>query len=43
MAHLVVKFILAGLVRCVIDCRAKEPRVTVSWPLYFKRIAPAGK
>lgn len=42
MAHLVVKFILAGLVRCVIDCRAKEPRVTVSWPLYFKRIAPAG-
>lgn len=42
MAHLVVKFMLAGLVRCVIDCRAKEPRVTLSWALYFKRIAPAG-
>lgn len=42
MAHLVVKFILAGLVRCLMDCKTKESRVILSWSVYFKGIAPAG-
>lgn len=42
MAHLVVKFMLAGLVRCLLSCKTKEPRVTLPWGMYFKRIAPAG-
>ena len=42
MAHLVIKFMLAGLVRCLLECKTKEPRVTLPWTVYFKRIAPAG-
>ena len=43
MAHLVVKFMLAGLVRCLLSCKTKEPRVTLPWGMYFKRLAPAGR
>lgn len=42
MAHLVTKFMLAGLIRSVIEWKTGEPRITLPWGMFCKRIAPAG-
>lgn len=42
ICHLVIKFVLAALVRKLIECKRKEPRVMLSWPMYLKRLAPTG-
>ncbi|KAK3086671.1 hypothetical protein FSP39_021710 [Pinctada imbricata] len=42
MAHLVVKFILAGLFRSLLECYNKEPRVMLGWKDNVRRIAPTG-
>ncbi|KAK7114212.1 solute carrier family 35 member C2-like [Littorina saxatilis] len=42
MAHLVFKFMAAGLLRWVLECRSGEPRVLLGWKDYCKRVAPVG-
>jgi solute carrier family 35 protein C2 len=42
MAHLVTKFMLAALIRTIIEWKTGEPRVTLPWGMFCKRIAPAG-
>ncbi|KAL5022679.1 hypothetical protein ScPMuIL_001834 [Solemya velum] len=42
ICHLVIKFILASLVRKLIECKKQEARVMLSWPVYLKRLAPTG-
>ncbi|CAC5396332.1 SLC35C2 [Mytilus coruscus] len=42
MAHLVIKFILAGLCRCLLQVCTSKERVTLPWDINVKRIAPTG-
>lgn len=42
MAHFVMKFMAAGFVRGLLECRASEPRVLLNWTDYIKRLAPTG-
>ncbi|XP_064610471.1 solute carrier family 35 member C2-like [Liolophura sinensis] len=42
MTHLVVKFMLAGVVRVLLECKSKTERVTLPWGEYIKKIAPTG-
>lgn len=42
MAHLVTKFMLAGLARFLVEWKTGEARVMLPWSVFFKRIAPAG-
>lgn len=42
MAHLVFKFMAAGLIRWVVECKTGEPRVLLGWKEYTKRVAPPG-
>ncbi|XP_048244686.1 solute carrier family 35 member C2-like isoform X1 [Haliotis rufescens] len=42
MTHLVFKFMSAGVVRSILECRKKEERVTLCWTDYVKRVAPTG-
>lgn len=42
MAHLVFKFIAAGLIRWIVECRTGEPRILLGWKEYCKRVALTG-
>lgn len=42
MCHLIFKFVVASVVRCVIECKSEEPRVALAWSPYIKRVALAG-
>ncbi|KAJ8302490.1 hypothetical protein KUTeg_018886 [Tegillarca granosa] len=42
MAHLVVKFILAGTFRMLLECKNKEERITLQWGMYIKKVFPTG-
>ncbi|XP_067652772.1 solute carrier family 35 member C2-like isoform X2 [Haliotis asinina] len=42
MTHLVFKFMSAGVIRSILECRSKEERVTLSWTVYVRKIAPPG-
>ncbi|KAL8616329.1 hypothetical protein ACOMHN_056272 [Nucella lapillus] len=42
MAHLVMKFMAAGLIRWILECRSGEPRVLLGWREYCQRIALTG-
>ncbi|GFS05822.1 solute carrier family 35 member C2 [Elysia marginata] len=42
MCHLVFKFVAATIIRCLMEFRSEEPRVSLSWGPYLKRIALAG-
>ncbi|KAK3610411.1 hypothetical protein CHS0354_008701 [Potamilus streckersoni] len=42
ICHLVVKFILVGFCRSLIEWKTKMPRVMLSWGTNLKRIAPTG-
>ena len=42
MAHLVVKFILAGICRSVLELCTKTERICLPWDLNIKKIAPTG-
>ncbi|XP_041375800.1 solute carrier family 35 member C2-like [Gigantopelta aegis] len=42
VTHLVVKFMFATVVRCLLECKTKESRITLGWGMYFKRVAPTG-
>ncbi|XP_013078932.2 solute carrier family 35 member C2-like isoform X1 [Biomphalaria glabrata] len=42
MCHLIFKFILAFLIRQVLECKNQVPRVTLSWSDCIKRVALAG-
>lgn len=42
LCHLLLKFILAGIIRSIWECKTEKQRVTVGWGTYIKRIALAG-
>ena len=42
MIHLVVKFILAWLVRKATSCCTKQPPLVLGWRDYLKNIVPVG-
>ncbi|KAK7493752.1 hypothetical protein BaRGS_00014893 [Batillaria attramentaria] len=42
MAHLVFKFMAAGLIRWLLECKTGEQRVLLEWKDYAKRVAPPG-
>ena len=42
MAHLVFKFIAAGLIRWIVEWRTGEPRIMLGWKEYCKRVALTG-
>uniref|UniRef100_A0A0B6ZM18 Sugar phosphate transporter domain-containing protein n=1 Tax=Arion vulgaris TaxID=1028688 RepID=A0A0B6ZM18_9EUPU len=42
LCHLVIKFVASGLVRLLLECKTKSPRVMLGWESYVKRVAPAG-
>ncbi|XP_060079483.1 solute carrier family 35 member C2-like [Ylistrum balloti] len=42
LSHLIIKFIMAGMVRWIVECRTKTERVTLSWRPYLLQIAPTG-
>jgi hypothetical protein len=42
MAHLVFKFMAAGLIRWIVEWRSGEPRVLLGWKEYCKRVAICG-
>lgn len=42
MTHLVLKFLLAGLIRVLVELKTGKPRVILPWGMYCTRIAPAG-
>jgi hypothetical protein len=42
MAHLIVKFILAGICRSVLELCTKTERICLPWDLNIKKIAPTG-
>lgn len=42
MAHLVFKFIAAGLIRWIVEWRTEEPRIMLGWKEYCKRVALTG-
>ncbi|KAL4234553.1 hypothetical protein ACF0H5_006194 [Mactra antiquata] len=42
MAHLVTKFMIAGVVRKLMECKSGERRIMLSWKDYCKRIGPPG-
>lgn len=42
MTHLLVKFILAAVVRWFLFCRTGKERITLSWIDYVRRVAPPG-
>ena len=43
VTHLVFKFMFASVVRSVIECKTKEPRIVLGWAIYIKRVASTGK
>ncbi|XP_059163517.1 solute carrier family 35 member C2-like [Physella acuta] len=42
MCHLLFKFWLATIIRQFLECKTKEPRIVLPWPVYLKRVALAG-
>ena len=42
MCHLLFKFVAAGIVRGLMECRSEEPRVSLAWGSYVRRVALAG-
>ncbi|KAI0240421.1 Solute carrier family 35 member C2 [Lamellibrachia satsuma] len=42
MVHLIVKFVLASCIRCVLTYRTGKERTTLPWSMYIMRIAPPG-
>ncbi|CAH1778586.1 unnamed protein product [Owenia fusiformis] len=42
MAHFVIKFILAAVIRSLLEWRKGEPRIMLPWPMYIKKLAPTG-
>ncbi|CAL1529336.1 unnamed protein product [Lymnaea stagnalis] len=42
MCHLVFKFVLAAFIRHLLEWKTSEPRVTLTWVVYIKRVALAG-
>ncbi|GFO25337.1 solute carrier family 35 member c2 [Plakobranchus ocellatus] len=42
MCHLLLKFVAATIVRQLMECRSDEPRVTLAWGPYIRRIAAPG-
>ncbi|KAF8763902.1 Solute carrier family 35 member C2 like protein [Argiope bruennichi] len=42
ICHLVVKFVLSGILRCVYHVVTGRQRVVLDWPTYFKQLAPTG-
>ncbi|RUS73853.1 hypothetical protein EGW08_018397, partial [Elysia chlorotica] len=42
MCHLLLKFVAAGIVRSLMECKSEDPRVSLGWGVYLKRVALAG-
>ncbi|ESO86518.1 hypothetical protein LOTGIDRAFT_220559 [Lottia gigantea] len=42
MCHLIVKFVIAGIFRSLLQCYSHTPRATLNWTDYWKKIAPTG-
>ncbi|KAK6174397.1 hypothetical protein SNE40_017683 [Patella caerulea] len=42
MCHLIVKFVLAGLIRSCLQCKSKTPRITLDWGPYIRKLGPTG-
>ncbi|XP_042897674.2 solute carrier family 35 member C2 [Parasteatoda tepidariorum] len=42
ICHLVVKFILSGMLRCLYHIITGRQRVVLDWPTYIKQLAPTG-
>ncbi|CAL1266464.1 unnamed protein product [Larinioides sclopetarius] len=42
ICHLVVKFVLSGLLRCIYHIVTGRQRIVLDWPTYFKQLAPTG-
>lgn len=42
ICHLVVKFMLSGLIRTLYQVYTGKQRVVLEWPTYFKQLAPTG-
>ena len=40
--HLIVKFLLACLIRNILECRQKKHRVNLGWKVYLMSMAPVG-
>lgn len=43
MVHLIIKFLLAWMVRKVWSCISKSPRVVLDWKTYGKRVTVTGE
>ena len=43
MTHLITKFILSLIIREVLEAVHGEPRVSLGWTEYLKRVAPPGE
>lgn len=42
ICHLVVKFILSGMIRCIYQLCTGKQRVVLDWSMYCKQLAPTG-
>ncbi|XP_067142163.1 solute carrier family 35 member C2-like isoform X2 [Centruroides vittatus] len=42
ICHLVVKFLLSAVLRTIIELYSGKQRVVLSWPVYWKQLAPTG-
>lgn len=40
LVHLAVIFCLSSMTRCAMRCWTRKPRVTLSWKVYFYKVAP---
>ncbi|XP_043946071.1 solute carrier family 35 member C2 [Protopterus annectens] len=40
LVHLVIIYLLSAVLRSLLECCTKRPRVTLAWPVYLRRIAP---
>ncbi|MCJ8741635.1 hypothetical protein PDJAM_G00072910 [Pangasius djambal] len=38
--HLIIIFCLSAMTRCAMQCWTRKPRVTLSWKVYFYKVAP---
>ncbi|XP_005092130.1 solute carrier family 35 member C2 [Aplysia californica] len=42
LCHFVFKFVASSIIRLLLECKNKEPRVMLDWKTYCKRVAAAG-
>ncbi|OWF37965.1 solute carrier family 35 member C2-like [Mizuhopecten yessoensis] len=42
LSHLIIKYMLAGLIRCIVECRTKKERINLPWRPFLLKLAPTG-